>query len=86
MREYRLVIPPSSDEQSRAPVLFVFHGAIDTTEQAAEYTQLDRLAASQGVYVVYPQGRFFNWPPSIPPENPDCIEPDWPSSTRCAGI
>ena len=59
-----------------APVLFVFHGAIDTTEQAAEYTQLDRLASSQGVYVVYPQGRFLNWPPSIPPENPECIEPD----------
>ena len=59
-----------------APILFVFHGALDTTEQAAEYTRLDRLASSQGVYVVYPQGRFLNWPPSIPPENPECIEPD----------
>lgn len=76
VREYRLVIPPVSDERSRAPVLFVFHGAIDTTEQAAEYTQLDRLAASQGVYVVYPQGHFLSWPPNIPPENPDIIEPD----------
>jgi poly(3-hydroxybutyrate) depolymerase len=76
VRQYRLVIPPSLNDQMPAPVLFVFHGAIDTTRQAADYTQLDRLAASQGVYVVYPQGRFLNWPPSIPPENPECIEPD----------
>ena len=76
VRQYRLAIPPSREGRMPAPVLLVFHGAIDTTEQAAEYTQLDRLASSQGVYVVYPQGRFLNWPPSIPPENPECIEPD----------
>ncbi len=76
VRQYRLVIPRWREGRMPTPVLFVFHGAIDTTEQAAEYTKLDRLASSQGVYVVYPQGRFLNWPPSIPPENPECIEPD----------
>jgi len=41
-----MVIPPSLNHRMPAPVLFVFHGAIDTTRQAADYTQLDRLAFS----------------------------------------
>lgn len=75
-RRYRLVIPDSVDARTPAPLLFAFHGASDTTEGTARYTQLDRLAAAKGFYPVYPEGRYLSWPPSIPPENPDCIKPD----------
>jgi len=75
-RHYRLVIPDSVDGRTPAPLLFAFHGVMDTTEQAARYTQLDRLAAEKGFYLVYPEGRHMSWPPSIPPENPGHVEPD----------
>ena len=73
---YRLVVPDALPGEGRIPVVFAFHGALDTTEQAAEYMQLDRLAADACVYVVYPQGRHLGWPPFIPEGNPECIEPD----------
>ena len=34
-RRYRLVIPDSVDGRTPAPLLFAFHGAMDTTEAAA---------------------------------------------------
>lgn len=75
-REYRLVIPDSIRSASLPPVVFALHGALDTTEQMAAYSDLDRLAAEHGFLLVYLQGRHLSWPPMIPPENPDAITPD----------
>jgi len=75
-REYRLVIPRSADGLASVPVLFALHGANDTTDEAAAYTGLDQLAVNEGFLLVYLQGRNFNWPPFIPPENPDLLTPD----------
>ena len=75
-REYRLVIPSAVRERDLLPVVFALHGAIDTTSEMAQYTDLDRLAAKKVFLLVYLQGRNLNWPPFIPPENPNCMVPD----------
>ena len=75
-REYRLVIPDAVDGRTPAPLLFAFHGPIDTTEEAARYMQLDRLAAARGFYLVYPQGYHLSWPGEIPAGNPEYVERD----------
>ncbi len=75
-REYRLVIPHSLRGKSNLPVVIALHGALDTIDEMAEYTQLDRLAAEKSFLLVYLQGRHLNWPPSIPEENPDIAVPD----------
>jgi polyhydroxybutyrate depolymerase len=75
-REYRMVIPRSVSGRASVPVVFALHGANDTTDYMAEHTGLDELAAEKGFLLVYLQGRIFNWPPFIPPENPDILEPD----------
>jgi poly(3-hydroxybutyrate) depolymerase len=75
-RHYRLVIPDSLDGQTPAPVLFAFHGAGDTPEEMARYTDLDQLAASEGFYLVYPQGRHLSWPPMILADNPEYVNRD----------
>jgi polyhydroxybutyrate depolymerase len=75
-REYRLVIPRSADGLTSVPVVFALHGANDTTDEMAASTGLDELAAEKGFLLVYLQGRIFNWPPFIPPENPDILNPD----------
>lgn len=78
-REYRLVIPDAltlADASMQFPLVFALHGAIDTTDEMAEYTGLDKLSAEQNFVLVYLQGRLLNWPPFIPPENPTVMEPD----------
>lgn len=75
-REYRLVIPARKTDQRRRPLLVAFHGALDTTAEMAAYTGLDELAAQEQFLLVYPQGRHLNWPPLIPAENPEVMEPD----------
>jgi poly(3-hydroxybutyrate) depolymerase len=75
-REYRLVIPRSADGRASVPVVFALHGANDTTDEMAKYTGLDDLAVEKGFLLVYLQGRILNWPPFIPAENPDILEPD----------
>ncbi|MCA9128328.1 MAG: dienelactone hydrolase family protein [Planctomycetales bacterium] len=50
-RKYRVVLPHSLP--SRAPVVLAFHGVGDSTELMAEYSRLDRLAASEGFLLVY---------------------------------
>ena len=57
-------------------MVIALHGALDTTDEMAEYTQLDSIAAREGFLLVYLQGRLLNWPPSIPDENPDVAVPD----------
>lgn len=75
-RDYRLVVPRSIEGRRDVPVVFALHGAIDTVEEMAEYTQLDRLAIEKGFLLVYLQGRMLSWPPFVPPENPGIYEPD----------
>jgi len=75
-RQYRLVIPKSLEESSPSPLLFAFPGAGDSAEDMSRYTQLDWLAADRGFYLVYLEGRYLSWPPFIPPENPECADPD----------
>jgi polyhydroxybutyrate depolymerase len=75
-REYRLVVPRSIRGQASVSVLFALHGANDTTDEMAAHAGLDELAVESGFLLVYLQGRHFNWPPFIPPENPTLLEPD----------
>jgi poly(3-hydroxybutyrate) depolymerase len=75
-RHYRLVVPDTIDRRTPAPLLFAFHGALASVEEAAARMQLDAFAVEKGFYLVYPQGRLRNWPPSIPEDNPEYIEPD----------
>jgi polyhydroxybutyrate depolymerase len=75
-REYRLVIPRSAIGLTNLPVVFALHGANDTTDEMAAYTELDQLAAEKGFLLIYLQGRLLNWPPFIPPENPHILAPD----------
>jgi poly(3-hydroxybutyrate) depolymerase len=76
-RQFRLVIPNSAREQTNVPIVFALHGANDTTDEMADHTELDQLAAEKGFLLVYLQGRIYNWPPFIPPEKPDHMEPDF---------
>jgi poly(3-hydroxybutyrate) depolymerase len=75
-REYRLVVPHSLNAAQEIPVLFALHGALDTTSEMAQYSDLDRLAVKHRFLLVYLQGRILNWPPSIPPDNPTHIDAD----------
>ena len=75
-REYRLVVPDTVRHGRLIPVVFALHGAMDTTSEMAEYTDLDRLAVQEGFLLVYLQGRNLSWPPFIPPENPNVMVPD----------
>jgi poly(3-hydroxybutyrate) depolymerase len=76
-REYRLVTPLSVGGQTSVPVVFALHGAIDTTDNMAAHTDLDQLAIEKGFLLVYLQGRLLNWPPAIPPEKQDHLQPDF---------
>jgi poly(3-hydroxybutyrate) depolymerase len=59
-REYRLVVPFSIVHQHDRQLLIALHGALDTTDEMAEYTQLDMLAAREGFLLVYLQGRLLS--------------------------
>lgn len=43
-RSYRIVIPDNNPSGTSRPLLVALHGALDTTDEMAAYTQLDRLA------------------------------------------
>lgn len=75
-RKFRVVKPTALQQDSHPPLVIALHGALDTTEQMAESTQLDELCANQGFVLVYLEGRSLNWPPFIPDELPDIFEPD----------
>ena len=75
-REYRFALPSSLKQATNIPLVIALHGALDTVDDAAKYSQLDQFAASNRVAVAYLQGRMLNWPPSIPDENPDVAKPD----------
>lgn len=73
-RTCRIVLPDSMDASSSVPLLVVLHGALDTVEQTAEYTDLDRLAADHGCGVMYLQGWNDSWPPFIPKKHPEVVD------------
>ena len=75
-RSYRIVIPDEKTLGTRRPLLVALHGALDTTDEMAAYTQLDRLAVKENFLLVYPQGRNLNWHPFIPKENPEVAASD----------
>lgn len=75
-RKFRLVKPVSADTKAKLPLMIALHGAMDTTEEMGEYSQLDRLAGEKHVVVAYLEGRLHNWPPRITEESPDIFEPD----------
>lgn len=75
-RKYRLVMPAKPADPAAIGVVFALHGAWGSPAQMARSTDLDSLAAEHGVMVVYLEGRHQNWPPLIPPENPDFVVPD----------
>jgi poly(3-hydroxybutyrate) depolymerase len=73
-RSYRLVVPDAPGASSPVPLLVALHGAGDTTEQMAVYTDLDRLAARHGFCLVYLQGSYDSWPPFIPEQHPEVVD------------
>ena len=75
-RTYRIVIPDEKPTGALRPLLVALHGALDTTDEMAAYTQLDRLAVEKNFLLVYPQGKNLNWHPTIPNDNPDVAAAD----------
>ena len=74
VRTYRLVLPDPMESSSPVPLLVVLHGALDTVEQAAQYTGLDQLAAEHSVCLLYLQGWNDSLPPSIPEKHPEVVD------------
>lgn len=75
-RQYRVVKPGAAAVKKNLPLVIALPGALDTAEQMAEYTQLDKLCAQKQFVLAYLEGRHLNWPPAIPEEFPDVFEPD----------
>ena len=75
-RHYRLVVPKLQKDSANLPILFVFHGAGETSERMAHYTRLDQLAAEGNCVVVYPQGKRLSWPVVVSDENPNYLNDD----------
>jgi polyhydroxybutyrate depolymerase len=73
-RSYRLVVPRRLTKP--APIVFAFHGVGDSPENMARYTKLDRLAAREGVLLVYPEARKGIWATMEVDERPLDANPD----------
>lgn len=58
-RTYRLVVPERLAQP--AAIVFAFHGAGETPTSMAFYSELDRLAAADGLVVVYPASAGQTW-------------------------
>ena len=61
-RAYRLVVPKSVNLKAPAPLVFAFHGLLDSKDLMPRYSQLDSLAEKQGFILVYPNSRGLHWP------------------------
>ena len=73
-RTFRVVVPQSVT--TKAPVVFAYHGIGDSPEAMAAYSQLDQLAADEGILLIYPAGINAMWAafdvaPNSLDENPD---------------
>lgn len=75
-RRFRVVFPQSADTSKRLPVVIALHGALDSIEDMARYSNLDASAQKHGFLLIYIEGRNLGWPPIIPPDNEEYIEPD----------
>lgn len=58
-RSFRLVV--SQNLATPTPVVFAFHGIGDSPNSMAAYSKLDRLAADNGLVLVYPEARNAIW-------------------------
>jgi len=61
-REFRLVAPESAFADGPAPLVFAYHGFLDSKDLMALYTQLDKVAKKEGFMLVYPNARHRHWP------------------------
>jgi len=61
-REYRLVVPKSVDPDKPTPVVFAFHGLLDSKDIMPLYSRLGDLADKEGFILVYPNGINRHWP------------------------
>ena len=61
-RTYHLHVPSSYDGITRTPLVLVFHGLLETSQEMVEMTGLSELADQTGFVVVYPDsiGRHWN--------------------------
>ena len=75
-REFRLVIPVRTRNQKNLPVVIALHGTRHTTDEFAEETGLDALAARHGFLLVYLQGRNRVWPATKGPAKTENNTPD----------
>jgi len=55
-RCYLLYVPPGSDPQKPAPVVFSLHGFASNPKEQQRYARWERLADAEGFLVVYPKG------------------------------
>ncbi|HYG76154.1 MAG TPA: PHB depolymerase family esterase [Planctomycetota bacterium] len=61
-RLYRLIVPETIDSKKAAPLVFAFHGLLDSKDLMPIYSQLDKLAAEKNFILVYPNGLNRHWP------------------------
>lgn len=61
-RAYRLIVPKSVDGKKSVPLVFAFHGLLDSKDTMPWYSQLDKLAEEKGFVLVFPNGRNRCWP------------------------
>ena len=60
-RADRLFVPKSVDLGKPAPLVFAFHGFLDSKDLMPFYSQLDKLAEEKGFILVYPNGEQRRW-------------------------
>jgi polyhydroxybutyrate depolymerase len=61
-REYRLVVPESVSDERATPLVFAFHGLLDSKDLMPFYSKLDKLAEKEGFILAFPNGRNRHWP------------------------
>jgi polyhydroxybutyrate depolymerase len=70
-RAYRLIVPKSIDPSQPVPLVFAFHGFLDSKDFMASYSKLDQLAEKHGFILVFPNGRDRRWPLLLDRAKPD---------------
>ncbi len=61
-RSYRIVVPEKVKEDGAVPLVFAFHGLLDSKDLMPRYTKLDELAKEEGFILVFPNGIDRHWP------------------------
>jgi len=60
-RVYRLYVPESYDPKKPLPLVFGFHGFLDSKEGMALYTQFENVAKAKDFIMVFPDGLDKSW-------------------------